>query len=76
MPAPEPAPISRDTTLGIDVGLTVTDFATFSTGREDREPSIPEKLPSAPEGIAASGIAEKERVEKSAEINSETCSVS
>ncbi|MGI6502385.1 MAG: RNA-guided endonuclease TnpB family protein [Candidatus Methanoculleus thermohydrogenotrophicum] len=33
---PEPAPISRDTTLGIDVGLT--DFATFSTGEKIENP--------------------------------------
>ena len=38
MPAPEPAPISRDTTLGFDVGLTVTDFATFSTGEKIENP--------------------------------------
>ncbi|MGB4174004.1 MAG: RNA-guided endonuclease TnpB family protein, partial [Candidatus Methanoculleus thermohydrogenotrophicum] len=36
MPAPEPAPISRDTTLGIDVGLT--DFATLSTGEKIENP--------------------------------------
>ena len=36
MPAPEPAPISRDTTLGIDVGLK--DFATLSTGEKIENP--------------------------------------
>ena len=35
---PEPAPISRATTLGIDVGQTVTDFATFSTGEKVENP--------------------------------------
>jgi len=49
------------------------DFATFSTGEKIENPRYL-RTPSALEGIAASGIGEKERVEKSAEINSETCS--
>ncbi|HQD24880.1 MAG TPA: IS200/IS605 family element RNA-guided endonuclease TnpB [Methanoculleus sp.] len=35
-PEPEPAPLSLDTTLGIDVGLT--DFATLSTGEKVENP--------------------------------------
>lgn len=38
MPTPEPAPLSQDTTLGIDVGLT--DFATFSTGEKINNPGF------------------------------------
>jgi len=74
MPAPEPAPISRDTTLGIDVGLK--DFATLSTGEKIENPRYLRKLPSAPEGIAASGVPEGQRVEESGEGDPETRPVS
>jgi len=71
---PEPAPVSLDTTLGIDVGLK--DFATLSTGEKIENPRYLKKLPSAPEGVTTAGVPEGQRVEESGEGDPETCSVS